>query len=101
MYQSFVGEAGGLLKQGRTKKETYAVLWNCYAAEFEVGYEEGKQFLHVEKSEPGRRKSEGTGSGEQELRVNSTIADNGVPEISFFDGHDGFYYRCNYWAEAG
>ena len=101
MYQSFVGEANELLKQGRTKEEAYEILWKCYAAEFEAGYEEEKEFLHVEKAETGRRKEEGMRHKRQELRIHETDVDSVVPEIFDSDINDGFYYRCNYWAEAG
>jgi hypothetical protein len=46
MYRSFVGEAMGMLKVGKTDEEALKVLWERYAAEFGEGYREEEGFVH-------------------------------------------------------
>jgi hypothetical protein len=48
MYRSFVGEAMEMLKEGKTDKEAFQVLWERYAAEFTAGYEEETAFVHTD-----------------------------------------------------
>jgi len=59
MYRSFVGEAMGMLKEGKTDEAVKQVLWERYAAEFEEGYEEGKACVHKGVAEmPGKTSDE-------------------------------------------
>ena len=108
MYQSFVGEANELLKQGKTREEAYAILWKCYAAEFEAGYEEEKEFVHVCREKRTRNKVQGTRNKvqgirfrKQELHTGKISANDIVLQIPDADFDIGFYESCNYWAEAG
>ena len=48
MYRLFVGEAMGMLKEGKADKEALQVLWERYAAEFAAGYEEEAAFVHTD-----------------------------------------------------